>query len=87
MGFVSSLGLLWMQAAKQFNPIKESHLSRTCHKRRLKLLFSPKTSAQYDKAELPFQATRLSLADLKTRGFPPPPHSGFGFFWLFPYQA
>ena len=26
-----------------------------------------------------FQATRLSLADLKTRGFPSPPLGGFGF--------
>jgi hypothetical protein len=28
-----------------------------------------------------FQAARLSLADVKTRGFPTPSHGGWGFFW------
>ena len=37
------------------------------------------------KADLPYQAARLSPADLKTRGFPPPPHGGLGFilrYWV-----
>jgi len=31
------------------------------------------------KTGLPYQATRLSQVILETRGFPSPPHNGFGF--------
>jgi hypothetical protein len=35
--------------------------------------------SEVKKTEFPFQATRLSPADLKTHGFPSPPRGGFGF--------
>jgi len=41
--------------------------------------FKSSSGNRQKKAELPLEATRLSYFRIKTRGFPSPDHSGFGF--------